>query len=133
MDGLSGLCVPNTQRVAVGRVGEKILSSPTLVNVSEEVLGSIRSLKASQEGGKVLLIIDQLDLLLAAGGEQIGAVGLGDMLMGLREVCLQYSRMIKVTEIRNRRFIRRLLRSQRTFHLCQLNIRRSRKITPLSC
>ncbi len=95
MDGLSGIFVPKTHRTAVGRVWEKILSSPWLAYVSEEILGSIQSLKVSQsEGGKVLLVIDQLDLLLAAGGEQIGAVGLGDMLMGLREVCLQCFRMI---------------------------------------
>jgi len=94
VDGLSGLFVPRT-RAAAGKVGEKILSSPALANVSEELVGSIRSLKDSQgESGKILLVIDQLDLLLAAGGEQIGAVGLGDMLMGLREVCLQCLRMI---------------------------------------
>jgi len=34
----------------------------------------------------VVLVIDQLDLLLAAGGDQIGAVAIGEMLMGLREV-----------------------------------------------
>jgi len=32
------------------------------------------------------LIIDQLDLMLAAGGEQIRAVNIGEMLTGLQEV-----------------------------------------------
>lgn len=90
VDGLSGLFVPKTQKVGVGKVGEKILRDPGLGSVSDEILGSIEGLKGGQRGGgRVVLVIDQLDLLLAAGGEQVGAVNLGDVLMGLREVRLQ--------------------------------------------
>ena len=114
MDGLSGLFVSKMQKAAVGKVGEKVLSDSALEHVSGEILGSIRNLKG--DGERVLLVVDQLDLLLAAGGEQIGAVDLGDMLMGLREVRLKCSRWWKTfTEIGNRRFILLLLRCLRIF------------------
>lgn len=87
MDGLSGLFVPKQQRGAPLRVGEKILSSPELESVSVEVQKAIHLLKAASEGSKVILVVDQLDLLLAAGGNGVGIVGLGEMLMGWREVC----------------------------------------------
>jgi elongator complex protein 6 len=90
VDGLSGLSVPKMKRAAVGKVGEKVLSNSALENVSEVILGSIRNLKG--DGERVLLVIDQLDLLLASGGDQIGAVNLGDMLMNLRVVRLKGSR-----------------------------------------
>jgi hypothetical protein len=34
-------------------------------------------------------VIDQLDVLLATN-EKVGVTGLGDMVMGLREVCFSY-------------------------------------------
>ena len=86
VDGLSGLFLPKEQKVRVGKLGEKIIRNPALANVSEEIQTAIESLKGGQERGKVVLVVDQLDLLLAAGGDQIGAVGLGELLMGLREV-----------------------------------------------
>jgi elongator complex protein 6 len=82
VDGLTGLFLP--KKSTAGK-GENILSSPDLTAVSMEIQRSIQSLK-DVEGGNVVLIIDQLDLLLAAGGDQIGAVNVGDMVMELREV-----------------------------------------------
>jgi len=125
VDGLSGLFVPKIQRAAVGRVGEKVLTNSALGNVSEEISGSIRNLKASQgDGGRVLLVIDQLDLLLAAGGEHINAVNLGDMLMGFREVRLKCLKMVGMfTDIGKRRFIPLLLRSLQISLWYQLNRR----------
>jgi elongator complex protein 6 len=86
VDGLSGLFLPKQQMAMVGKSGEKILSNPALTSVSEEIRDAIQTLKDGQQGHKIVLVIDQLDLLLASGGDQIGAVGLGEMLMGLREV-----------------------------------------------
>ncbi|TAQ86158.1 hypothetical protein B7494_g5515 [Chlorociboria aeruginascens] len=88
VDGLSGLFLPRLK--VHERGGHKVLSNATLDGVSADLLNGIQELKASQnpghEGrGKILLLADQLDLLLAAGGNQIGAVGMGEMLMGLRE------------------------------------------------
>jgi elongator complex protein 6 len=56
-----------------------------LDSVFEAIKTEIIALK-SQAGNKVLVVIDQFDLLLAAGGDGINAVSLGEMVMGLREV-----------------------------------------------
>lgn len=85
MDGLSGLFLPKQQKSLPRRGGEKILSKSDLISVSEEIRRVVETLKA--EGGKVLLVIDQIDLLLAAGDDQVSAISLDEMLMGLREVC----------------------------------------------
>ncbi|TVY71220.1 hypothetical protein LSUE1_G007580 [Lachnellula suecica] len=90
VDGLSGLFVPKQQMSSIGRVGEKVLNDPKLEHVSREILESIGNLKGSQEAdGKIVLVIDQLDLFLAAAGQNFGAVNLADMLMDWREVLLQ--------------------------------------------
>lgn len=85
MDGLSGLFLPKQQKPLPGRGGEKILSKSDLTSVSKEIRRVVETLK--DEGGKVLLVIDQIDLLLAAGDDQVTAIGMGEMMMGLREVC----------------------------------------------
>lgn len=87
VDGLSGLFLPTQQKLVPGRGSEKTLSSPQLDRVSVDISEAVRQLKAGQENaGKILLVIDQLDLLLAASGDKIDAVALGEMLVGLREV-----------------------------------------------
>ena len=87
MDGLSGLFLSNSQQPMLGKSGEKILRNSALASVSEEIQNAIQTLNTGQEREKVVLIVDQLDLLLAAGGDQIGTVELGELLMALREVC----------------------------------------------
>lgn len=82
--GLTSMFVPGRQKALVGKAEENALSNPALEPVSREIMGSIQNLK--EGGGRILLVIDQLDLLLAAGGEHVSAVGLGDMLMCFREV-----------------------------------------------
>lgn len=68
----------------VSKGGERVLSSSSLSSVSGEIEEAIHGLQA--DGAKVTLVIDQLDLLLAAGGDQITAVGVGEMLTALQEV-----------------------------------------------
>ncbi|KAG4437077.1 hypothetical protein IFR05_007452 [Cadophora sp. M221] len=82
VDGLSGLFLPRQPTTTTRRGGEKVLSSPGLESMAKKIQNGIEALQGT---GKVLLVIDQLDLLLAAGGEHVGAVSLEDMLMGLRE------------------------------------------------
>jgi elongator complex protein 6 len=87
VDGLSGLFLPK-QKPLPGKGGERTLSSPDLKTVSEEIRQAVEGLKSGQDGpGKVLLVVDQIDLLLAAGGDSVTAIALGEVFMGLREVC----------------------------------------------
>jgi hypothetical protein len=86
VDGLSGLFLPGA---GSGSDGEIILKSGEPARVYEDILGAVRSLQKIEYGshsGKVMLIIDALDLLLATAGMNASSVGLGDMLMDLREV-----------------------------------------------
>ena len=68
------------------KAGETFLNDSNLNHVHAEIEKSIQML--NEGGGKVVLVIDQLDLLLAAGGDQISVGALGDMLLRLREVCI---------------------------------------------
>jgi elongator complex protein 6 len=78
-----------TQKAGQGRDGQNVLSKPDVAAVSGEIQHAIELLNSQDDAGKVLLVIDQLDLLLATGGERIGPVEIGEMLLGLREVrCL---------------------------------------------
>ncbi|KAL2065626.1 hypothetical protein VTL71DRAFT_3296 [Oculimacula yallundae] len=86
VDGLSSLFLPRQPSAAARRGGENVLSSPNLESVTKEIQGSIEALQTSQGGSRVLLVIDQLDLLLAAGGEKMSAVEVSNMLTGLREI-----------------------------------------------
>lgn len=86
MDGLSGLFLPAQEKASV-KTTEKNITNPGLPAVSGLISNSIQSLKTSPSSEeKVLLVIDQPDLLLAAVGD-VGPTNLGDMLLGLREVC----------------------------------------------
>jgi elongator complex protein 6 len=67
-------------------VGESSLSSPDFAAVSGETELNIQRLKDDDGGGEVVLVIDQLDLILATGGDQFEAVKLAETLMGLRQV-----------------------------------------------
>jgi elongator complex protein 6 len=82
VDGLSGLFLSNQKPNSIA--GERVLSNSGLSSVSGEIQQAIKTLQG--DGGKIVLVIDQMDLLLAAGGDQVTAGGMGDILMGLREV-----------------------------------------------
>ncbi|RDW64036.1 hypothetical protein BP5796_10538 [Coleophoma crateriformis] len=84
VDGLSGLFLP--KQAADSRVAppQTILKSPELQNVASQILGGISQIKAAASG-KVLLVLDQLDLLLATAGDKSDVVALGEMLLELRE------------------------------------------------
>lgn len=89
VDGLSGLFLP---RKVVERDGESILTKSDLTSVAEEILKVVGTLKGGDDGrGKTILVIDQIDLLLAAGGNQVTAIGMEAMLMVLREVYAPYN------------------------------------------
>lgn len=89
IDGLSGLFTPKHGKpMSSSKGGDKILVNSGLGRVSEEIHAAIEAMKTSPGGSKVLLVVDQLDLLLAAGGEDINAMNIGEMLVGFRDVSL---------------------------------------------
>ena len=80
MDGLTGLLSGQTS----GAVEEKsrvVLMDTQLEDVGREVLKAVKML---QEGGRVLLVIDGLDALMAITGAQVG--DMRDLVAELREV-----------------------------------------------
>ncbi|PVH73353.1 hypothetical protein DL98DRAFT_469422 [Cadophora sp. DSE1049] len=85
VDGLSSLFLPRQPGATARRAGENVLVKPGLEGVAKQIQDSIEALQSSQGTGKILLVIDQSDLLLAAGDEEVGAVKVEDILMGLRE------------------------------------------------
>jgi elongator complex protein 6 len=88
VDGLSGLYLPTQAGHAGG--GQRVLSSPSPKAVSAEIQLAIESLNAKDSSDRVLLVIDQLDLLLATEGEKISSVEVGELLLELREVCCPF-------------------------------------------
>ena len=85
VDGLSGLFFPKHKSLPA-RAGERTFGKWDHTSVHEDLQQAIEGLKSDTEG-KVVLVIDQIDLLLAAGGDQVTANGVAEMLMGLRDVC----------------------------------------------
>lgn len=85
VDGLSGLYLPAQKPLPRGG-GQKVLLHPNLEAISRQIQQAVQQLNGQDDQSRVLLVIDQLDLLLATGGTQVGAVEVGDMLLGLREV-----------------------------------------------
>jgi len=85
VDGLSGLFLPGA---GAGNDREVILRSAEPARVYQDILGAVHSLQNTGGGlgGKVLLIVDAMDFLLASAGMNASSVGLGDTLMDLREV-----------------------------------------------
>jgi elongator complex protein 6 len=82
VDGLSELFLPKQK--SLSKTGVTILSDSGMSSVEGDIQKALQGL--SEGGGKVILVLDQLDLLLATAGERIGAVEVGDVLLGLREV-----------------------------------------------
>jgi len=74
--------VPTRARPSVADAN--ILQSSDVPSIHAAIHKAIKSLQG--EGGKVVLVIDQLDLLVATSADKEITVALGDMLMDLRQV-----------------------------------------------
>jgi elongator complex protein 6 len=86
VDGLSGTFLPRQGKAISAKAGNVTLTNPSLVNVFEALQNAVKTLRNTQSA-KILLVVDQLDLLLATDGDAVGAVEMGELLMSLREVC----------------------------------------------
>lgn len=86
IDGLSSLFLPSNSRTAP-REDPSLIQGNELSRIASKVKAAIQALKA--QGGNVVLVIDQLDFLLASSNGQDGISSsiLGEMLMELRQVC----------------------------------------------
>src|SRR6187402_3010979 len=121
VDGLSGLFLSKYQKPSSARGAENVLTNPGLASISKEIQLAIQALRDAQGAGKILLVIDQLDLVLATGGEQIGPVNVGEMLMGLREVCTtQQIIAFSTAKLRIRTCMQRLCLCRQTIPWYQL-------------
>ncbi|KAI9788186.1 MAG: hypothetical protein M1835_002406 [Candelina submexicana] len=78
VDGTESL---SSQRTHAAATPQAVLDDPTAAGVGATIL---RQVKVARNG-RVLLVLDQPDLLLAATEDDIGAVGMMAMIMGLRE------------------------------------------------
>jgi hypothetical protein len=96
VDGLDGIYVSQPQNQKTMKSTEQIIHS---------IRNAIRSLQRTSNGGKTILIIDQMDLLLALSGEELGPVQLSDILLDLREVCTRTEENEIKLNVESRRFI----------------------------
>ena len=79
MDGLGKLFLPaQGDGRDVGRLAAPLDAITTALNAAVDELLARNS--------KVILIVDQLDFLLASTGEEVSGVAIHDMLLDLREV-----------------------------------------------
>jgi hypothetical protein len=85
---LEGLYVSQSQNQKVMKSTDQIIQS---------IRNAIRSLQSYSSGGKAVLIIDQLDLLLALSGEELSPVQLSDILLDLREVSSRSSSEVRLS------------------------------------
>ncbi|KAI9730030.1 MAG: hypothetical protein M1818_008299 [Claussenomyces sp. TS43310] len=87
VDGVSGLCLPRPCWEAQTR-DATVLSDVRLESVHAEVLRAVGALRKGEGAGrrKVVLVVDQMDFLLAAGGEGVHAVALSALLMEWRQI-----------------------------------------------
>jgi hypothetical protein len=88
VDGLEGLYVSQSQTQKVMKSTDQII---------QLIRNAIRSLQSYSSGGKTVLIIDQLDLLLALSGEELSPVQLSDILLDLREVSSRSSSEVRLS------------------------------------
>ncbi|KAG5927385.1 hypothetical protein E4U53_002874 [Claviceps sorghi] len=85
VDGLTALCMPDARvPEASSAAGDHVLRGTAVEDVRRGLEGAIAEAEArAGAGGKVFLVLDQMDAWLALG--EGGAVEVMDMLLGLRE------------------------------------------------
>lgn len=83
IDGLSELYL-EPARSKAGTRGANAIRGNELATIHNTVKNTLKELQAGS--GKVVLVIDQLDLLLATSGDKLDTVALGDTLMDWRLV-----------------------------------------------
>jgi hypothetical protein len=105
VDGLTGLFrsvakgLPVTQPPTTTK-GRRVLRSPEVSDVKREISLALDELRNSGVASRPVFIIDGLDFLLAATGEDVRGASLRTMLLEIQEVCELYWRRIYFTSIK---------------------------------
>lgn len=81
VDGLTGVYGDSKPQASSARK-ERVLQSTNLTDIQKEIEGAIGDLRASRK----VLIIDQLDTLLAVTDESTTSLTLQNLVLGLRSV-----------------------------------------------
>lgn len=92
MDGLSRLFLAGAKPAAAGGGAARqvtYLESPRLADIAR-VLHAVLEAQTAQGQAKVILVLDQPDVLLAAAGpgDGVSSTGLREVVLDLREACL---------------------------------------------
>ncbi|KAL3420057.1 hypothetical protein PVAG01_08556 [Phlyctema vagabunda] len=85
VDGLSGLFVPKQPKDCLAADSNRVLQNTELEAIQAQILDSMNTVNERATGAKTLLIVDQLDVMMALKSEKIHAVNLGELLMCLQE------------------------------------------------
>lgn len=132
VDGLTGLFHPshdNAPKPLPGNIpGRRVLSGATLPHLRKELEDAVAQVQHSTSEQKPVLIADQLDLLLAASGDDISCRGLQETLLDIREVscterCVFDKYHVVVSGTISEVNIRFIIES--AFHHCHLVCRRT--------
>ncbi|KAH7304917.1 hypothetical protein B0I35DRAFT_145292 [Stachybotrys elegans] len=81
VDGLTGLFAGDASSSTTGNSKERVLRSNKLDDISKELQAALGNVTAS----KKILIIDQLDVLLAASGDDLTSIAVQNLVLLLRE------------------------------------------------
>lgn len=146
VDGLGALFSPDEEAALEpaarglddGRGGDgwrRKLTSATTAHLSAVLGGAVDELGArGGPAGRVVLVVDQLDFVLAATRPQdVSGSALRDLVMGLREVGeIERFYVCGLVDLRRRRYTLRYSRSRRTSRWLLLRRLHWRRSTPLS-
>jgi elongator complex protein 6 len=86
VDGLGGLCTGEAP-LETGKTKNRVIRSPRIDHVQAELEAALGDLTSRRK----VLIVDQLDALLAVSEDNVTSTSLSSMLLSLREVCTTQS------------------------------------------
>ncbi|KAI0547548.1 hypothetical protein F4679DRAFT_361201 [Xylaria curta] len=89
VDGLTGLFMPSPEhgrrQAVTDASGRRILVAATTDHLNRTLEDVVAHVQFLTPGTETVLVIDQLDVLLAAAGDAMSSQGLRDTILGLRE------------------------------------------------
>ncbi|KAI1473698.1 hypothetical protein K445DRAFT_320727 [Daldinia sp. EC12] len=108
IDGLSRLFFASPNPIlehSPDKVRKKALSVASLQHLRKELEDAVAQSQRSASKQRTVLIADQLDLILAASGNDISSQALRDTLLGIREVSYQRMKVLHILRSKYRRLM----------------------------